>query len=42
VSYVIASYAIVLLSLVGYGVSLRRSRTLLRKALKEGRNRDRS
>jgi len=42
VSYVIASYAIVLGSLIVYGIFLRRSRRLLRKALKEGRNRDRS
>jgi len=42
VSYVIASYAIVLVSLLVYGVSLRRSRHRLRKALREGRNRDRS
>ncbi|MBW2315045.1 MAG: heme exporter protein CcmD [Deltaproteobacteria bacterium] len=41
-NYVIASYAIVLVSLIGYGASQLRARGRLRKALRDGRNRDRS
>jgi len=40
VSYVVASYAIVVGSVALYALSQRRTRDRLRKALTDGRNRD--
>jgi hypothetical protein len=42
VSYVVASYAVVLASLLLYAGALLRARAGLRKALRAERNRDRS
>jgi hypothetical protein len=42
VSYVVASYAIVVLALLAFGASQLRARARLRKALSDGRKRDRS
>ncbi len=41
-SYVVASYVIVVVAVVAFGASQLRARAGLRKALSHGRNRDRS